>query len=248
VTVTALPRARRWARGRRASRRRRAVIPGVGPFHRGGCAGARIGLAGASVATGALAGAATGGLVGALTDYGVSESDSHYYESGVRRGGVIVTVDLTSAGMSESAVSDVLYCGRRSQFGTRGGHDGTPGRKRARRPPSPTKPRTAPLPSGAGPFPKLLRVQREPSRTTGGSISASALLASIAKTRSRRRPAPAPRRPSPSSPYTADAPSRPVRSPHKVGQLRHRDRIIRLGLQAGVAAGFPPEFIARRLC
>ncbi|HZF44237.1 MAG TPA: general stress protein [Sphingomonadaceae bacterium] len=93
------------------------LIPGVGPFIAAGALVPALGLAGASVATGALAGAATGGLVGALTDYGVSESDSHYYEERVRRGGVIVTVDLTSAGMSESAVSDVLYAG--------GGHNST---------------------------------------------------------------------------------------------------------------------------
>jgi len=93
------------------------LIPGVGPFIAAGALVPALGIAGASVATGALAGAATGGLVGALTDYGVSDADSRYYEERVRSGGVLVTVDLTSAGMDESAVSDMLYAA--------GGHNST---------------------------------------------------------------------------------------------------------------------------
>lgn len=93
------------------------LIPGIGPFIAAGALTSTLGVAGASVATGALAGAATGGLAGALTDYGVSETDSRYYEERVGSGGVVVTVDLTSAGMDEATVSDVLY--------NAGGHNST---------------------------------------------------------------------------------------------------------------------------
>lgn len=93
------------------------LIPGVGPFIAAGALTSTLGVAGASVATGALAGAATGGLAGALTDYGVSESDSRYYEERIGSGGVVVTVDLTSAGMEEATVSNLLY--------NAGGHNST---------------------------------------------------------------------------------------------------------------------------
>ncbi len=85
------------------------LIPGVGPFIAAGALTSALGVAGASVATGALAGAVTGGLAGALTDYGVSHDDANYYNDRMGSGGVVVTVDLTSAGMDESTVSDVLY-------------------------------------------------------------------------------------------------------------------------------------------
>lgn len=85
------------------------LIPGVGPFLAAGALVPALGAAGASVATGALAGAATGGIVGAMTDYGVSESDARFYEERLGSGGTVVTVDLTSAGMDEATVSDVLY-------------------------------------------------------------------------------------------------------------------------------------------
>lgn len=93
------------------------AIPGIGPFIAAGALTSSLGVAGASVATGAIAGAATGGLAGALADYGVSNEDSRYYEERMGSGGVVVTVDLTSAGMNESAVSDVLY--------NAGGHNST---------------------------------------------------------------------------------------------------------------------------
>ncbi len=85
------------------------LIPGVGPFIAAGALTSTLGVAGASVATGAIAGAATGGLVGALTDYGVSHDDANYYNERMGSGGVVVTVDLTSSGMNEATVSDVLY-------------------------------------------------------------------------------------------------------------------------------------------
>lgn len=93
------------------------LIPGVGPFIAAGALIPALGVAGASVATGALAGAATGGLVGALTDYGVSDTDARYYEERLGSGGTVVAVDLTSAGMDESTVGNILY--------DAGGHNST---------------------------------------------------------------------------------------------------------------------------
>lgn len=85
------------------------LIPGIGPFIAAGALTSTLGVAGASVATGAIAGAATGGIAGALTDYGVSHEDSRYYQERLGSGAVVVTVDLTSSGMDETSVSDVLY-------------------------------------------------------------------------------------------------------------------------------------------
>jgi stress response protein YsnF len=65
------------------------VIPGIGPVMAAGPLVAA--LAGAGI------GAAAGGLLGALTDLGVPEEEAHYYAEGVRRGGVLVTVQTTDA-------------------------------------------------------------------------------------------------------------------------------------------------------
>ena len=66
------------------------AIPGLGPVVAAGWL--------ASTAVGALAGAAAGGaaggIIGALTDAGVSETDSHVYAETVRRGGAIVSLRL----------------------------------------------------------------------------------------------------------------------------------------------------------
>lgn len=72
------------------------AIPGVGPVLAAGPLLAA--LAGAGI------GAAAGGLIGALTDLGVPEEEAHYYAEGVRRGGVLVTVQTTDA-LAQQAVS-----------------------------------------------------------------------------------------------------------------------------------------------
>ena len=72
------------------------AVPGVGPVLAAGPLVAA--LAGAGI------GAAAGGLIGALTDLGVPEEEAHYYAEGVRRGGVLVTVQTTDA-LAQQAVS-----------------------------------------------------------------------------------------------------------------------------------------------
>jgi uncharacterized protein (TIGR02271 family) len=61
------------------------VIPGVGPIVAGGAL--------ASTLAGAGIGAAAGGLIGALIGMGIPEEDARYYESGLREGGILVTVE-----------------------------------------------------------------------------------------------------------------------------------------------------------
>jgi len=65
------------------------AIPGFGPIIAAGPLAAAL--------TGAGIGAAAGGLIGGLKNSGISESDAHFYEEGVRRGGVLVTVRTEDA-------------------------------------------------------------------------------------------------------------------------------------------------------
>jgi len=74
------------------------AIPGIGPIIAAGPLAAA--LAGAGL------GAATGGVIGALADAGVPEEQARYYEEGVRRGGVLVTV-RAAEGMTSQAM-DIL--------------------------------------------------------------------------------------------------------------------------------------------
>jgi len=64
------------------------AIPGVGPIIAGGAL--------ASTLAGAGIGAAAGGLLGALVGMGVPEEDARYFETGLRSGGVLVTVNAGS--------------------------------------------------------------------------------------------------------------------------------------------------------
>jgi len=60
------------------------AIPGIGPLVAAGVL--------ATTLVGAAGGSVVGGLIGALTDYGVSEEDAHFYSEAVRRGSTLVTV------------------------------------------------------------------------------------------------------------------------------------------------------------
>jgi hypothetical protein len=72
------------------------AIPGVGPIVAGGVLATTFGSAAGAAITGAGVGAgigaATGGLIGALTSLGLSEDEARAYESDMRRGGTLVTV------------------------------------------------------------------------------------------------------------------------------------------------------------
>ncbi|MDQ6693372.1 MAG: hypothetical protein M3014_02990, partial [Chloroflexota bacterium] len=74
------------------------AIPGIGPIAAAGPLATT--LAGAGI------GAAAGGLVGALVDAGVPEEEAHVYQTGVQRGGVLVTANVPDA--QQSAAQSVF--------------------------------------------------------------------------------------------------------------------------------------------
>jgi hypothetical protein len=69
-------------------------IPGVGPALAAGSLGAAL----SSTLAGAGLGAATGGLLGALVGAGVPEEEAHVYAEGVKRGGVLLSVNTRERG------------------------------------------------------------------------------------------------------------------------------------------------------
>jgi hypothetical protein len=82
------------------------AIPGVGPL---AAAGAIASTAiPEAAAIGAGAGALAGGLSGLLAKHGVSEEDASYYEERINSGGVFLSVDTSTAGVSADQVRDIL--------------------------------------------------------------------------------------------------------------------------------------------
>ena len=77
------------------------TIPGIGPIATAGTLATVLG----STALGAGIGAATGGLIGALVGMGIPEEEAHVYAEGLKRGGVLVSVQTTNAQEAERAVS-----------------------------------------------------------------------------------------------------------------------------------------------
>jgi uncharacterized membrane protein len=67
------------------------TIPGIGPVLAAGTLATTLG----STAAGAGIGAAAGGLIGALVGLGIPEEDAQFYAEGVKRGGVLVTVQTS---------------------------------------------------------------------------------------------------------------------------------------------------------
>jgi len=72
------------------------AIPGIGPVVSAGILTSALGTAGATALAGAGIGAATGGIVGALVGMGIPEEEAQYFESGFRRGHVLVTVNAAN--------------------------------------------------------------------------------------------------------------------------------------------------------
>ena len=81
------------------------VIPGIGPIVAAGWLGST--LAGAGI------GAAAGGILGALVGMGIPEEDARHFESGIRSGGVLVTVN---AGLRRDEAMRILEA-RRADLG-----------------------------------------------------------------------------------------------------------------------------------
>ena len=78
------------------------LVPGIGPVLATGTIASALGV----TAVGAGIGAAAGGLLGALVDAGFSEEDAHFYAEGVKRGGVLVAVQVDR--YNEDHVRDIL--------------------------------------------------------------------------------------------------------------------------------------------
>lgn len=69
------------------------VIPGLGPAFAAGALASALGTA----AGGAGVGAAVGGILGAMTALRIPEEEAQIYAEGVRRGGILVTVQAEDA-------------------------------------------------------------------------------------------------------------------------------------------------------
>jgi hypothetical protein len=95
------------------------AIPGVGPLAAAGAIAASA--VPEAVGIGAALGAIGGSLNEVLTKHGVSEEDAAYYNSGLKDGSVLVTVN--DAGIDTFSVNDVL---RRN-----GGHNASHARSSA---------------------------------------------------------------------------------------------------------------------
>lgn len=81
------------------------AIPGIGPVVSAGVLTTVFGTAGATALAGAGIGAATGGVVGALIGMGIPETEATYFETGFRKGHVLVTVN---AGNRIAEAVDIL--------------------------------------------------------------------------------------------------------------------------------------------
>ncbi|MFL5801734.1 MAG: general stress protein [Roseiflexaceae bacterium] len=74
------------------------AIPGIGPVIAAGTLATALG----TTAAGAGIGAAAGGLIGALVGMGIPEQDANFYAEGVKRGGVLVTVQASDDRAAEA--------------------------------------------------------------------------------------------------------------------------------------------------
>ena len=70
------------------------AIPGIGPIIAAGPIAAML--------TGGALGAATGGIVGALTEAGISEDEAAHYQTGVERGGILLSVKVPDGREAEA--------------------------------------------------------------------------------------------------------------------------------------------------
>lgn len=82
------------------------VIPGIGPVIATGTIASTLATTLGMTAVGAGIGAAAGGLLGALVDLGFSHDEAEFYAEGVKRGGVLVSVETDEE--DEDQISDIL--------------------------------------------------------------------------------------------------------------------------------------------
>jgi len=83
------------------------LIPGIGPVIATGTIAGALATTLGMTAVGAGLGAATGGLLGVLVDQGYPRKDAEFYAEGVKRGGVLVSVQTTDSQPHEQ-INDIL--------------------------------------------------------------------------------------------------------------------------------------------
>ncbi len=82
------------------------LIPGIGPVLATGTIASALATTLGMTAIGAGVGAATGGLLGALVDLGFPREDAEFYAEGVKRGGILVTVQTNITDAEQ--ISEIL--------------------------------------------------------------------------------------------------------------------------------------------
>lgn len=82
------------------------LVPGIGTVLATGTIANTLGAALGITAMGAGLGTATGGLLGALVDLGFSEDDAHFYAEGIKRGGILVSLETNP--QDENPIRDIL--------------------------------------------------------------------------------------------------------------------------------------------
>ena len=83
------------------------AIPGVGPLVAAGAIAASAIPTAAAV--GAGAGLAAGSIAGLLSDHGVDEDDSRYYEDRIHQGGIFVSVRADDNGVDIVEAREILF-------------------------------------------------------------------------------------------------------------------------------------------
>jgi uncharacterized membrane protein len=82
------------------------LVPGIGPVIASGAFASALATTVGMTAVGVGVGAAAGGITGALIKAGVSHEDAELYAEGVKRGGVLVSVETDREDQDE--ISDIL--------------------------------------------------------------------------------------------------------------------------------------------
>ena len=83
------------------------AIPGVGPLAAAGAIAS--GAIPTAAAIGGGAGLAAGGIGGLLSDHGVDEEDSKYYEDRIHQGGTFISVRGDNSGVSIDEAREILF-------------------------------------------------------------------------------------------------------------------------------------------
>ncbi len=82
------------------------IIPGIGPVLATGALASTLVTTFGLTAVGVTLGATTGSLVGAFVDLGYGQKDAEFYAEGIKRGGVVVSVETDAE--EEDEINNIL--------------------------------------------------------------------------------------------------------------------------------------------